>query len=153
MKSLDKSWFSLFIEYTLSLLMLVALVLTISLPWSIPAVTLHNPGESDFWFEKYFVVLAISGIIALLILWQARAILRIVNKGNPFVKEMVKRLRIIGIQSLVLAAFYFVSVFLVTKFFMILVFVTFSIVGMVLFVFARIFEQAIAYKEENDMTI
>ncbi len=153
MKSLDKSWFSLFIEYTLSLLMLVALVLTISLPWSIPAVTLHNPGESDFWFEKYFVVLAISGIIALLILWQARAILRIVNKGNPFVKEMVKRLRIIGIQSLVLAAFYFVSVFLVTKFFMILVFVTFSIVGMILFVFARIFEQAIAYKEENDMTI
>jgi hypothetical protein len=152
-KSLDKSWFSLFIEYTLSLLMLVALVLTISLPWSIPAVTLHNPGESDFWFEKYFVVLAISGIIALLILWQARAILRIVNKGNPFVKEMVKRLRIIGIQSLVLAAFYFVSVFLVTKFFMILVFVTFSIVGMILFVFARIFEQAIAYKEENDMTI
>ncbi|MDD2417877.1 MAG: DUF2975 domain-containing protein [Oscillospiraceae bacterium] len=150
---MDKSWFSLFIEYTLSLLMLVALVLTISLPWSIPAVTLHNPGESDFWFEKYFVVLAISGIMALLILWQARAILRIVNKGNPFVKEMVKRLRIIGIQSLVLAAFYFVSVFLVTKFFMILVFVTFSIVGMVLFVFARIFEQAIAYKEENDMTI
>ncbi|MDD4546899.1 MAG: DUF2975 domain-containing protein [Oscillospiraceae bacterium] len=150
---MDKSWFSLFIEYTLSLLMLVALVLTISLPWSIPAVTLHNPGESDFWFEKYFVVLAISGIMALLILWQARAILRIVNKGNPFVKEMVKRLRIIGIQSLVLAAFYFVSVFLVTKFFMILVFVTFSIVGMILFVFARIFEQAIAYKEENDMTI
>ncbi|MDD2362234.1 MAG: DUF2975 domain-containing protein [Oscillospiraceae bacterium] len=153
MRFLGKSWLSLLIEYTLTLLMLVALVLTISLPWSIPAVTLHKPGESDFWFEKYFIVLVISGIMAILILWQARAILRIVNKGNPFVNETVKRLRIIGIQSLVLAAFYFVSVFFVTKFFMVLVFVTFSIVGMILFVFAQIFEQAIAYKEENDMTI
>ena len=133
--------------------MLVALGLTITLPWSIPAITLHSPGEANLWFEKYFVVLLVSGVMALLILWQARAILHIVNKGNPFVSETVKRLRIIGIESLILAAFYFVSVFVVTKFFMVVVFITFSIVGMVLFVFAQIFEQAVAYKEENDMTI
>jgi hypothetical protein len=36
---------------------------------------------------------------------------------------------------------------------MVAVFVTFSVVGMILFVFARLFEQAIAFKEENDMTI
>ncbi len=153
MKSRGKSWLSLFIEYTLSLLMLVALGLTITLPWTIPAVTLHYPGESGMWYEKYLVVLVISGVMALLILWQARAILHIINKGNPFVRDMVSRLRIIGVECLVLAAFYFVSVFFVTKFFMVAVFVTFSVVGMVLFVFAQIFEQAIAYKEENDMTI
>jgi hypothetical protein len=144
---------SLVIEYTLSLLMLVAFVLTVTLPWSIPAVTRHNPGESGFWFEKYLVVLIFSGILAMLILWQARAILCIVNKGNPFVNDMVRRLRIIGVECLILAAFYFISVFVVTKFFMVVVFVTFSVVGMILFVFAQIFEQAIAFKEENDMTI
>jgi hypothetical protein len=105
------------------------------------------------WFEKYLVVLAISGVMAMLILWQARAILHIINKGNPFVRDTVRRLRIIGIECLALAAFYFISVFVVTKFFMAVVFVTFSVVGMILLVFAQIFEQAIAFKEENDMTI
>lgn len=133
--------------------MLVALGLTITLPWSIPAVTLHYPGETNLWYEKYLIVLIISGVMALLILWQARAILHIINKGNPFVRDTVRRLRMIGIECLILAAFYFVSVFVVTKFFMVVVFVTFSVVGMILFVFAQIFEQAIAFKEENDMTI
>lgn len=153
MNSFGRSWLSILIEYTLSFLMLLALILTVTLPWSIPAVTLHSPGESGMWFEKYFAVLAVSGVMSVLILWQARAILHIINKVNPFVHETVRRLRIIGVECLVLAAFYFISVFFVTKFFMVVVFVTFSVVGMILFVFAQIFEQAISFKEENDMTI
>lgn len=148
-----KNKLGLFIEYVLCLLMLLAVILTVTLPWSIPAVTLHFPGEAGFKFEKYLVVLAVSGFLALLILWQARAMLHIINKGDPFVKDMVRRMRVIGILSLILAAFYFISVFFVTKFFMVVVFVTFSIVGLILFVFAQIFKQAIAFKEENDMTI
>ena len=153
MKSFGKSWLSVLIEYTLSFLMLLALVLTVTLPWSIPAVTLHSPGEPEMWFEKYLIVLFISGVMALLILWQARAILHIINRLNPFVRKIVRRLRIIGAECIVLAMFYFISVFVVTKFFMVVVFVTFSVVGMILFVFAQIFDQAISYKEENDMTI
>lgn len=153
MQKFEKSWLSISIEYMLSTLMLLALVLTITLPWSIPAITLHSPGEEGMWFEKYLIALIVSGVMAMLILWQARAILHIINKGNPFVREIVKRLRVIGVECLVLAAFYFISVFVVTKFFMVVVFVTFSVVGMVLFVFAQIFEQAINFKEENDMTI
>lgn len=148
-----KNKLGLFIEYALCFLMVLAAALTITLPWSIPAVTLHYPGESELKFEKYLVVLAISGLIALLILWQARAMLHIINKGDPFVRDMVRRMRVIGILCLVLAALYFISIFFVTKFFMVLVFVTFSIVGLILFVFAQIFDQAIAFKEENDMTI
>ncbi len=144
---------SLAIEYTLCVLLVVAFVLTVTLPWSIPAVTHHQPGEKEMWFEKYLVVLVVSGIMAMLIIWQARAILNIVNKGNPFVRDMVRRMRIIGVECITLSVFYFVSVFVVTKFFMVAVFVTFAVVGMILFVFAQIFEQAIAFKEENDMTI
>ncbi len=148
-----KSGLSRWIEYALDFLMGLALVLTLTLRWSIPAVTLHQPGEPGLWFEKYLAVLIVSGVLAILILWQARGIMHIINKGNPFVPEMIRRLRIIGVECLVLAAFYFVSVFVVTRFFMVVVFVTFSVVGLILFVFAQIFRQAIAYKEENDMTI
>ena len=148
-----KGGLSRWIEYALDFLMVLALVLTLTLWWSIPAVTLHQPGEPGLWFEKYLAVLIVSGVLAILILWQARGIMHIINKGNPFVPEMIRRLRIIGVECLVLAAFYFVSVFVVTRFFMVVVFVTFSVVGLILFVFAQIFRQAIAYKEENDMTI
>ena len=153
MKIFRKTKLSAVIEYTLSLLMIVALILTVTLPWSIPAVTNHLPGESGFWFEKYMVVLLFSGIMSMLILWQARGIMHIINEGNPFVMKMVRRLRIIGIECLILSAFYFLSIFFVTRFFMVVVFITFLVVGMILFVFSQIFRQAIAYKEENDMTI
>ncbi|HIW73193.1 MAG TPA: DUF2975 domain-containing protein [Firmicutes bacterium] len=148
-----KNGLSRAIEYALDFLMGLAVVLTLTLRWSIPAVTHHHPGQEGFWFEKYMAVLVLSGVLAVLILWQARGIMHIINKGNPFVSEMVRRLRTIGVECLVLAAFYFVSVFVVTRFFMVVVFVTFSVVGLILFVFAQIFRQAIAYKEENDMTI
>ena len=42
---------------------------------------------------------------------------------------------------------------MVTRFFMVVVFVAFSVVGTILFVFAELFLQAVRYKEENDMTI
>lgn len=153
MTILGKSGLSRTIEYGLVFLMALAAVLTVTLPWSIPAVTGHSPGGEGGWFFKYLAVLIVSGVMALLILWQARCIMRIINKGTPFVNEMVRRLRVIGVECLVLTAFYFISVFVVTRFFMVVVFVTFSVVGLILFVFAELFRQAIAYKEENDMTI
>ena len=52
-----------------------------------------------------------------------------------------------------LAVAYFVGMFFVTKFFMVLIFVAFSVIGLILFVFAELFRQAIIYKEENEMTI
>lgn len=61
--------------------------------------------------------------------------------------------RTIGTECLVLAVAYFVGMFFVTKFFMVLIFVAFSVIGLILFVFAELFRQAIIYKEENEMTI
>lgn len=140
-------------EYALILLMLLALALTISLPWSIPAITQHVPGEKGLWFEKYMIILALSGMLALLILWQARCIIHIIRKGSPFIPEMVKRLRTVGLDCLVLAAFYFIATFIVTTFFMIIVVVTFSVIGLIMLIISQIFRQAIVFKEENDRVI
>lgn len=153
MKTLGKRGLSGAIEVGLDALMLVALGLMISLPWSVSMVTLHHPGEPGSWYEKYLVVLLVSGVLAELILWQARGVMHNVNNGRSFSRDTVRRLRLIGIECLVLALFYFGSVFVVTKFFMVVVFVAFTVVGLILFVFAELFRQATAYKEENDMTI
>lgn len=153
MKLVGKRGLSGLIEAALIALMLVALGLMISLPWSIGSVTKEVPGAPGYWYEKYFVVLLFSGIMAELILWQGRGVMHNVNTGRSFSKDTVRRLRLIGLECLLLALFYFIAVFVVTKFFMVIVFVAFSLIGLILFVFAELFRQATAYKEENEMTI
>lgn len=113
----------------------------------------QTAGEAGGWFEKYLVVLAVSGVLAELILWQSRGIMRNVNRGCAFSADTVRRLRVTGTECLVLAAFYFAAVFVVTKFFMVVVFAAFAVLGLSLFVFAELFHQAVAYKKENDQTI
>ncbi|MGI6264321.1 MAG: DUF2975 domain-containing protein [Acutalibacteraceae bacterium] len=147
-----KRAFARAIEIALIVLMALAAVLTVTLPWSIPLVTIHRPG-TDGWYEKYLLVLAVSGVLAELILWQAHGLMRNVIHSRAFSANTVRRLRVMGGLCLVQAAFYFVAVFTVTRFFMVAVFVTFAVVGLVLLVLAELFAQAVAYKNENDRTV
>lgn len=153
MKLVGKNGLSGWIETSMGILMVVAAILMVTLPWSIPYVTDRHPGDPEGYYYRYMVVLIISGILAELILWQAKGIMRNVNAGNPFCRDTVRRLKVIGVECLVLGAFYGAAVFLVTKVFMIVVLVTFLVVGLSLLVFSELFRQAVAYKEENDMTI
>lgn len=153
MKCLGRHGLSWIIEVALDVLMLLALALMVSLPWSVEIVTEKSPGMPGCWYEKYLIVLLFSGLLAEMILWQGRGIMHNVNGGRAFSRDTVRRLRLIGTECLTLALFYFVAVFVVTKFFMVVVFVAFSVVGLILFVFAELFSEATRYKEENDMTI
>ena len=142
-----------FLEFAMVFLMLLAAVLTVTLPWSIPDVTQRVPGEPERLYEKYFAVLAVSGFIAELMLWQGLHIMRNINRAKAFSADTVRRLGVVGWEALVLAAFYFVMVFFVHKFFMVAVFVAFTIIGLLLFVMAQLFAEAVRYKTENDMTV
>ena len=141
------------IQVLLASLMVLAAVLTATLWWSIPDVTQRFPGEADGMFEKYFVVLTVSGCMAELILWQALQVMRNIQRGKAFSQNTVRRLNVVGWECLVLATFYFVMTFFLHKFFMVVVFVAFGILGMLLFVLAQLFREAFLYKSENDMTI
>ena len=153
MKTLSKKGLSGVIEIGLLLMMLLDLGLMISLPWSVTWTTKSYPGEEGLWYEKYLVVLLISGFVAEFILWQARGIMHNVNQNRPFCRDTVRRLRLLGILCLILASFYFVSILWVARFFMALVCMVFGLLGLILFVFAELFRQATRFKEENDMTI
>ena len=142
-----------FLEFALIFAMLLAAVLMATLPWSIPDVTQHVPGEPERLFEKYLAVLLVSGLMAELMLWQGLRIMRNINREKAFSADTVRRLCIVGWEALVLAAFYFVMVFFVHKFFMVAVFVAFTIIGLLLFVMSQLFAEAVRYKTENDMTV
>lgn len=150
---MGKRGLSRFVEGLLIFLLCLAPVLMITLPWTIPLITGRHAGEPLFLYEKYLVILFLSGLLAELLLWQARGMMHNINRGRAFCKDTVRRLHVMGWESLVMGGAYGVATFFVTKFFMVVVLVTFATVGMILLVFAELFRQAVAYKEENDMTI
>lgn len=153
MRFFEQKRLSRFLEFALVFAMVLAAVLMVTLPWSIPDVTGRVPGEPERLYEKYFTVLMVSGLMAELILWQARRVMHNINRETVFSDDTVKRLDIMGWEALAIALFYFIMVFFVHKFFMVVVFVAFTIIGLVLFVLAQLFRDAVNYKNENDMTI
>lgn len=62
-------------------------------------------------------------------------------------------MRVMAVETLVLAVFYLATMFWMSKFFMAALFVVFVLAGGTFLVFAELFRQANQYKEENDMTI
>lgn len=151
MKCFGKGSLSRLIEIALSVTMVVILVLLFTLPWSITWRTGRVPG--DYFYIRYLVVLGVSGIMAELLFWQAKGVMHNINTGRVFSSNTVHRMRVMAVETIILAAFYFVTMFWMSRFFMAALFVVFVLASGVCIVFAELFRQATAYKEENDMTI
>lgn len=134
-------------------LMVADLGLMIGLPWITETLTSQQRGSG--LYNQYLVFLYVTGVVAELILWQCRGIMRNVTQKTPFCADTVKRLRKIGWIAVVLAVVWLALVlcFDVFKFLMAFLALLFAFIGLVLFVFAALFAQATVYKEENDMTI
>ncbi len=139
------------IEHCLTALLILIPLLLFSLPWSITLFTERTP--DDPLFTRYFVILAVSAVMVELIVWQGRGVLRNVNAGRVFSTDTVRRMRVMAVECVVMALFYFVTIFWMGKFFMTVLFICLVMIGCSLLVFAELFRQAVAYKEENDMTI
>lgn len=151
MKLIGKGGLSRHIEIALTVLLCVVPVLLASLPFGITWITSRTPEDS--YYVKYLVILAYSGVMSELILWQGHRMIRNVNRGLAFSLSTVRHLRVAAFETLVLAVFYLATMFWMSKFFMAFLFVVFVLGGCLLLVLAEIFRQAIEYKEENDMTI
>ena len=145
------------LEIVLIALMVLAVGVMISLPWTITLITGAVPGLAEgpeaWLYEKYLGLLLVSGCFAELILWQVRGIVHNVNKQRPFCTDTVRRLEVCGIECFILSVMYLVSMLLIAKFFMAIVAIVFVVVACVLLVLADLFRQAAGFKEENDMTI
>lgn len=153
MKLVGKKRLSGVLEIILWILMILTVALIIALPWIIDWMMQFNQNE-DFWRPRYLATLMTSGLVALLMQWELRGILHGANKGTIFSEKTVRHLRVLGVESLVLSAFYAVMLFCgMTKFSVGLVLLIFLLTGLVLLIFGELFLQAVEYKRENDMTI
>lgn len=154
MKLVGKKGVSGALEITMWVLMAVVVAMLFTLPWFVDTFMMPFNSNPELWRPRYLVTLGVSGVMALLVLWQARGILHNVNTGTIFSMHTVRLMKVLGVEFLVMALFYIVMLFCgMTKFSIGLLAVVFVLAGLIVLVFSELFKQATAYKQENDMTI
>ncbi|MHB8130129.1 MAG: DUF2975 domain-containing protein [Mobilitalea sp.] len=108
-------------------------------------------------FRKFYIpfsiIFMVAGVFALVILWELRRMFKTIMNENPFIKENVKSLKRMGICAFIIATTMFIRLFFViTPAAMVLVAV-FLVAGLFSLVLSQVFDQAVTYKQEIDLTI
>jgi hypothetical protein len=78
---------------------------------------------------------------------------RTVIKENPFVRENVVSLKKMGYYAFVIAAAMVVKLLFIVTPSTVVLFLVFIIAGLFSLVLSQVFDQAVTYKLENDLTI
>ena len=149
----DPSRFTVRLTKTvLDILFALGIAAELSLPWSFRALGRFYPNLQEY-FVPQLILFMLSGLGAIGILFELRRMFKTVLANNCFVRANVLSLRRMGVMSF--------SITLVTAARMLMLFTpatllivgVFSIAGLFSFVLAGVFDRAVSYKEENDLTI
>lgn len=149
------------ITHKLILLLLFINFLTlVFLPWiisSVISVDIGN-GYSSLFINKplyyyFLIILYIAGIIALIILNDLRLLFKSCLDEDVFVTVNVKRLGRMSIMAFLIAFLFLTKVFIVNSIMTMIVVFAFFMASVFCLVLTLLFDQAVHYKEENDLTI
>lgn len=105
------------------------------------------------YYLPFCIIFMISGLFALGILMELRRIFRTVISENPFVSENVVSLKRMGICSFIISVCMAARLFFVVTPAALVLVLVFLIAGLFSHVLSLVFDQAVTYKQENDLTI
>lgn len=147
-----KDRLTLFTKYLLDVLFYAGIVVTVTLPFSI-----RFYGKYDSYFGQHWlrltILFGISGIFALMLLKELRKMFKTVLNGDCFIRENVQSLKRMGICSFCIAAVTALRLFLYLTPAVLITILVFVIAGLFSLVLSRVFDAAVTYKLENDLTI
>lgn len=107
----------------------------------------------DRFYLPFCIIFIIAGIFALAILLELRRIFQTVMKGDPFVRDNVGSLKRMGICAFAISVAMAARLFFVITPAALVLVAVFSIAGLFSLVLSQVFDQAVTYKQENDLTI
>lgn len=144
--------FVLFTKRLLDAMFYLGIILTISLPFLFRwAGTYWKP------FRIYYIPLTIlyvlSEILCLMIVAQLRTMFDTVLEDNAFVYANVTALKSMGKYSFLISILSVIRLFFSPTPAAGVVVIVFAIAGLFSIVLCQVFEKAVRYKEENDLTI
>ena len=139
-------------KYLLDFMFFAGILVTLTLPFSVKWLGKYLAACKNHYGETvtiYFVL----GVLAIAILGELRKMFRTVLKDDCFVQENVVSLQRMGTYSFMIALFSLVRMLLFVSITMLVVILVFIVAGLFSKTLAIVFDKAVKYKEENDLTI
>lgn len=138
----------------ISIIFLVGVVTYVALPWLVDMYIDHTAVEISQSTHRVMISMLYSiGVPVFVTLAMAWLLTMNISRGKSFVKNNVTYLRVVSVASLVIAVMVqFFSTFL-KSFFPFIITIIFLLLALLSAVFANLFQTAIQYKEENDLTV
>ncbi|MBR5800407.1 MAG: DUF2975 domain-containing protein [Lachnospiraceae bacterium] len=147
-----KDKLTLFTKGLLDFMFFAGIATTLLVPFIIRFYGKYNTYFAENVLELSLIFI-LSGIFAVLIIYELRKMFRTVLADDCFVSENVVSLRKMGTYSFFIAVITCCRMFLYLTPAVLVVILVFVIAGLFSKVLAGVFEKAINYKEENDLTI
>ncbi len=147
-----KDKLTLFTKFLLDAMFYGGIIVIVTLPASIKFYGRFN----SYFAENYYslcVLFFLSGIFAVLILQQLRKMFRTVLNDDCFIRENVTSLEKMSIYSFFIALITACRLFLYLTPAVFIIILVFVIAGLFSKVLAKVFDKAVTYKLENDLTI
>lgn len=140
------------VKYLLDIMFGIGILVTVSLPFSIKWIgQYYEPVIENY--QESVIIYFVLGVAALVLIRELRRIFRTVLNQDCFVMENVVSLRKMGNWSFFIAGMSVVRSIVYLTVAMLVVILVFIIAGLFSKVLAMVFEEAVRYKEENDLTI
>jgi len=155
MNDLKEAAASKVLRIILYIIFVLGVAATVSMPFMIDTYmrVLRDAHELREGYRTFITIfLMIIGILGLFIVFELIIMMRTILK-DPFVKRNVKSLNIIGIAGFIAAACFFVKCLFYLTFMTLLFGIFLVILGLFALTLAHLFNKAVEYKEENDLTI
>jgi hypothetical protein len=105
------------------------------------------------YYIPFCIIFILAGIFALIILWELRRMFHTVMTGDPFVKENVTSLKRMGLCAFIISVCMIARLFFVITPAAMILALVFLVAGLFSKVLSLVFDQAVTYKQENDLTI
>lgn len=145
------------LNLSMILLILFAAGVLIFLPsiakWYIKMdVTFHIiEGQQVYYY--ILVILYIAGICSIVVLNELRKIFKTCYNDNPFIIQNVNSLKLISSMSFIITIIFASKIVVINSFFTMIVVFVFILATLFCYVLAELFESAVMYKAENELTI
>ncbi len=139
-------------KYLLDFMFYSGILVTVTLPISLKWIGQYLQRVEDHYWQAV-IIYFILGIAAVILIRELRKIFKTVLLEDCFVWENVDSLCRMGSISFFIAVMSVVRIAVYPTMAMAVVILVFVIAGLFSKVLALVFEQAISFKEENDLTI
>lgn len=143
---------TVFTKIILDIMFYGGIIVTLSLPYTISLLGRYLEKFKEHYAELV-VIYFILGILALFIIRELRKMFRTVLKDDCFVKENVLSLQKMSIYSFLIVMVSIIRTVVYLTPAMLVVILVFSIAGLFSRVLSMVFDRAIEYKQETDLTI